>query len=330
VWILFAINRWFDGGPPSHVTAALLVTATILTQLFSNAHTMATLVRVYEDGEAARRFSFYTRWLPILCALITIPGLFVPGMAGVFLKLYLVFLLPHHTLQVYGISLIYCYKRGYVLNDREKHVFKAFMLATAWFPILRQSAYASWGAGRVFMYQPIPFWGPIPEWIPQAALLALIASGSLFAVIVLRKAITARQFLPLPAVLLIGTVVPYMMLGGRDSTLLWLYVTPLFHGSQYIIVSTAYYLKSHGLPEGITPQHIFSMLGRARALRYLGLLVLGGSFIYVGIPRLLEELGVPFTVSAGVILAVFNFHHFLTDRAVWRLRDPAVRRTLIA
>jgi len=330
VWILFGLHRWFDDvAHPHAVTVGLFVSAALLTQLFSNAHTMATLVRVYRDADTARRFAFCTRWLPLLCAAVGVAGITVPGMAPVLLKLYLVFLLPHHTMQVYGISLIYAYKRGYLLGDLEKRVVKSFLALIAIYPLLRQFTYPDWGS-RVFMDQQIPFWGPLPIWLPTAGLALLLASAAGVLLVVVRKVVADRQLPPFPAAMLVATVVPYMLLGGRTSMLLWLYVTPLFHGSQYIVVSTAYYLKERGLPDGIAPAQIVRALAGPRALRYLGLLVLGGSFIYVGIPRALENMGISYTVSAGVILAVFNFHHFVTDRAVWRLRDPFVRRTLLA
>jgi hypothetical protein len=35
-------------------------------------------------------------------------------------------------------------------------------------------------------------------------------------------------------------------------------------------------------------------------------------------------------IVATIIQACVNFHHFVTDAAVWRLRDPVSRKVLIA
>ena len=49
-----------------------------------------------------------------------------------------------------------------------------------------------------------------------------------------------------------------------------------------------------------------------------------------GLPRIFAEMGFSYPVVFATIFCVFNFHHFLTDRAIWRLRDPKVRQTLVA
>jgi hypothetical protein len=109
-----------------------------------------------------------------------------------------------------------------------------------------------------------------------------------------------------------------------------MYGPPFFHGSQYIAVSLAYFLKERGLPEGAAPGAVAKLFWKPSTFQYMGLIMLTGVFIYVGIPHFFSQLGFDFSLVAGVCLAVFNFHHFATDAAIWRLRDPKCRKILLA
>jgi hypothetical protein len=48
------------------------------------------------------------------------------------------------------------------------------------------------------------------------------------------------------------------------------------------------------------------------------------------LPGLLQDFGFDYKVAFATIFCVINFHHFLIDAAIWRLRDPRVRNLLIA
>jgi hypothetical protein len=48
------------------------------------------------------------------------------------------------------------------------------------------------------------------------------------------------------------------------------------------------------------------------------------------VPHFLETFGIKFVIAATCIQACLNFHHFVTDAAIWRLRDPKARKILLA
>ena len=329
VWILAAIHYGFlRSNEAAAGLATLAVVVTVLTHLFSNSHTAATLVRAYQLPER-RQLAFYTRTAALGCAAIGVLGLFVPGMPAVLLKIYVLWVIQHYTAQTYGIALIYCYKRGYTFQSVEKRIFWLVMYATAAYAILRQFVYPEWGSQR-FLFQQVPFWGPLPEWTAHAALLCFAASAVAFTLVIARKGWRDGHWFPLPALFVTATGIAIHFVVGATSQMLWLYVPALYHGSQYIVVTTSFQLKDHGLPPDVPPSQIARLLGHGVGLRYLGLLVLIGAFIYIGLPRILEEVGASYTAAMASVFAVFNFHHFLTDGAIWRLRDPRVRRILVA
>jgi len=42
------------------------------------------------------------------------------------------------------------------------------------------------------------------------------------------------------------------------------------------------------------------------------------------------QIGFPFAMMGGLVLACVNYHHFITDAAIWRLKDPRCRKILLA
>jgi hypothetical protein len=329
VWVFSALNYGLlRDQSTTDSLGALALFVTVLTHLFSNSHTAATLVRAYQMPER-KQLSFYTQTAAVACAALGVVALFVEGLPAVLLKIYLLWVIQHYTAQTYGIALIYCYKRGYFLNAVEKRTFWLLMYSTAAYAILRQFVYIDWGSQR-FLYHQVPFWGPLPVWTAQAAKLAFGASAVAFTALIARKAWVEGQWFPFPALFVTVTGVAIHFVVGSASQLLWLWVPALYHGSQYIVVTTAFWLKERGLPPDVPPNQIAHLVLRDSGLRYLGLLLVMGAFIYVGLPRILEELGVAYTTALASVFAVFNIHHFLTDGAIWRLRDPRIRKILLA
>jgi hypothetical protein len=327
-WLLFALH-YFVLGPNSgsSTVQTFVVIAALGTLLFSETHTVATLVRAYDKDSIREKFSLYTHWAAIICASLTLAGLFCKPLLPIFAKIYLLIVSQHFTAQTYGLVLLYCYKRQYPLSIWEKRLMSLLMQATMWFAVLRQCTYREW-SGDIFLGQTLPFWGPLPEWIFLLAQAVLVAAGVAVAFMVLVKAIAEKQYLPLPSAMLLLSGVLIFVFGKQATGILWLYVPAFFHGSQYIVVSTSYYLKEQGLPENVPTSKIASLLGQKRALRYLGFLILAGTFVYIGLPRILEQFGFNYQVAFAAIFTTVNFHHVLIDRVIWKMRDADVRRLL--
>jgi hypothetical protein len=234
----------------------------------------------------------------------------------------------HYASQSFGISLIYCYKRGYMLTKNEREVFRWMIFALAGFVITRILCLKQFSPTE-FYGVTLPFWG-LPEEIHYAAKYIFLTLTLLFAGIIIRKFIKEKKLIPLPALMLVLSVASIGLSEGFANSLWWFYGAPFFHGSQYCAVSLAYYLKEKGLPEGANPHHIAAMFMTPSAMKWYGLVLLSGCFIYVGIPKFCENFGFQMVMVATVIQACINFHHFVTDAAIWRLRDPKCRQILLA
>ncbi len=136
--------------------------------------------------------------------------------------------------------------------------------------------------------------------------------------------------LPVPAILLISTVAALGLSRDMSNSIMWFYVPGFYHGSQYLAVCIAYYLKERGMPEGMDTWQIGRQMLRWPAFRYIGTVILTGCFFYVGIPHFFSQLGWDYMMVGGLVLGVVNYHHFITDAAIWRLRDKRCREILLA
>ena len=336
VWLLIGLNYIFLGwtvpldvasGP--YLSRYLLIAVLLGQHFFADAHTAATYMRIYPTDEARAKFEFFTKYLPLALVPVFFYGVLAPGGAGDLVYLYLITVFWHYAAQSFGISLIYCYKRGYMLTPKEREIYRWFIYTMIVFIFARMLTFRMYSPSNFYGIK-CPFWGPLPLWIFQISEIAFIVMSLWFAGVIVTKAVRERKLPPYPAVLLIATVALIGFSDGILSALCWMYGPPFFHGSQYIAVSLAYYLKERGLPEGAPPGAVAKLFWKPSAFQYVGLIIVSGVFIYVGIPHVFQQLGFDFAMVAGVCLAVFNFHHFATDAAIWRLRDPKCRRILLA
>lgn len=311
------------------MSRALLIAVLLGQHVFADSHTAATYMRIYPGEENRHKFEFFTKYLPLALVPLFFYGLIAPGGAGDLIYLYLLLVFWHYAAQSFGISLIYCYKRGYMFKPWERESYRWFIYTMNIFIFARMLTFRQYSPTNFFGVR-CPFWGPLPTWIFQISQAIFAIASVVFLVVLLKKLVREKALPPYPAVLLIATVALIGFSQGTLNSLCWLYGPAFFHGSQYIAVSMAYYLKERGLPEGAAPSAVTALFWKSSTFEYIGLIVLSGVFIYVGIPHFFQQIGFDFALVAAVCLAVFNFHHFATDAAIWRLRDPHQRRILLA
>lgn len=332
LWVFFAFHYFVLGGHLSGAPAAqgLYVMVAVLTHVFADAHIVATGWRLAHAPKSQESFLFYTRIWPTICLGLFAAGILHPAVTPILVKLSLFWVIQHFMAQSYGIALIYCYKRGYILSAFEKSVFHTVMNLTAAYAILRQLVYPAWGE-RTVVFTKVPFWGPLPEWTMVVCSGALIGAGALLVLLLVRKAMVQRQVMPLPAIAVALTGVLIHVWGSDLAPTVWIYAPIFYHGSQYLAISLAWDLKSKGLPEGVPTSRIASVAFGPAGLRYMALVVGAGIVLYVGVPRILEEAGIAtYTLGIATAYGALNFFHFLTDRYIWRLRDPSIRERLLA
>lgn len=328
LWLMYLANLLFASRLPV-ANGPLVLLAVAGTHILSETHTAATLERLHQSEPTRKALSKFGVIASVVCFLLAAASLVTPGLPAIFAKIYLIWIVQHFMAQSYGIALIYCYKRNYIMNVWEKRIFKLVIDATIAYGILKQFTFKEWSVDK-FIGQTLPFWGPLPEPIFAVADWTLKIAVVAFVAMMVRKFIVERKIFPLPAALVTVSGIAIFTLPKSVTTSLWVYVPAFYHGSQYLVVSTSYFLKERGLPENVSPAQIGQLLFKPTTLKYFATLFVIGVFIYGGIPGLLQDFGFDYKIAFATIFCVINFHHFLIDAAIWRLRDPRVRKLLIA
>jgi hypothetical protein len=335
VLVFVAFNVfWFNWQVPARITdtASFVVLASMYLgqHLFADAHNTATYLRLWGSGADRERFKFHRTWLVWFCVGVFAFGLAVPKFVGFLVFAYLLTVFWHYAAQAFGMSLIYCYKRGYRLRPGEKLIFKSFVLSMAAFVVVRILT--------IDLYRPVTFFGvdlpkfkSLPYLLFEIATAAVIVLGGAFAVVLARAWLQGRGFMPWPALMVVATVGVLGLSSGQTNHLLWLYVQAFFHGSQYIAVTLSYRLKEDGLGEGVTTRQIARIAFGTRGRYLMAWAVVTGGFFYIVVPFFFGiQLGFDWALVAGLVLGCVNLHHFITDAAIWRLRDSRCREILMA
>ncbi len=312
-------------------TASLvLLTCLFLSQhLFADSHNTATYLRLWGSSIDRERFEFHRTWLVYITLALFAAGLIWPVVVSYLVFAYLLTVFWHYAAQAFGMALIYCYKRGYRLSVIEKRIFKGFILCMSGMVILRMLSLAEYRPINFFGV-PIPGWPVLPEFLYHLsmAITAVLMVG--FVGVIVRKLVIEGKMMPLPSIAIVATVALLGLSSASANSMLWFYVPGFFHGSQYIAVSLAYRLKEEGLGENVSNRQIAKVVTGPRGRKYLGLVIVLGGFFYIVIPYFFGQLGFSYAIVAGLTLACINFHHFITDAAIWRMRDQRCREILIA
>lgn len=292
-------------------------------------HNCATFVRLYETKEIRDGLPWITKAGPFLIAGALFVSL-APTLMGVLAKIYLLFVAQHFTAQTYGIALIYCFKRGYQMSNNDKSLLKWLLRSTMFVAVVRQLSLMEYSKTSIFGVAAYD-WFIMPDQTNYFSMFIFVGVAIAFCYNVMRKAVLQKQVIPIPVALLLATTIAIFIAGADMLGQMWLFVPAFFHASQYLVVTTSYNLKRQGLPEGVPMKEIATQLGSRTNIEYWSLLFFISLFLYAALPILITKLtGYPFGYAFGMVFVVINLHHFISDHAIWRLRDPKIRNLLIA
>jgi hypothetical protein len=310
----------------AQVTQWLYILGPLVSYVFGDPHTAATYYRIYSTAEARERWYRVGFIGGAVFIGVALYGLTHLETGPIFAKVYIIWVMQHWMSQIYGIGLIYFYRTKYPLDGVTKKLYWLVLHLTGLVVVLQvclpESAHA-------FFLVPLPFWGPIPRWIYDTASYAFFVSAGALLISLAYKLLRYRVWPPLPAVVLTLTGVCIQLPHISVLNATKIYSLGFFHGAQYLIVSAAVYLKETA-PAGYPVDKIGRRLWQATGIAYWSKMIVGGILIYTIVPKAIQDFTrIPISQSFPIIFGAVNFHHFIVDGTIWKLRKSHIKKVIL-
>ncbi len=284
-------------------------------------HVVATYTRLVFDVDSFRENKFLVVWLPIIVAGCTVAAVYAVG-PWILATTYLYWQWFHYMRQSYGISRIYQRKAKLAgpFNDYLEY-------AVIYLPATWGILYRSYQATPYFLGLELRV-VPVPAWVVQAAALLTLAALAVWAATKIKALLehrldVAHTLFQATHVLVFWTA----YLGIKDINFGWLVIN-IWHNAQYVIFVWMY--NNNRFKNGVDARHKFlSTISQTKnAFWYFLICVLLSTFIYKSIDRVLSYFTISTLTWAVIVYQVINFHHYVVDGVVWKIRQKPVQKTL--
>lgn len=279
-------------------------------------HVVSTYTRLAFDQESFQSHKFLIFGLPLL----VIGAVFALGYGigiWVITSIYLYWQWFHYTRQSWGVSQVYRRKSNGLVTDSELSGKLTFYLLPLWGILYRSNQ-----APETFLTLELKVI-PVPDL--AVTIVGICAIISVTGWMVSRYLQWKQGRLPLAhsTYMLSHFVifyVAYIMID--DITYGWLVVN-IWHNAQYIVF--VWLFNNNRFHEKVDNKakflSIISM--RKNRWRYVGVCFGLSTIIYISVSSLVASL-----TAMIIIYQSINFHHYIVDSIIWKVRKPAIQKTL--
>lgn len=289
-------------------------------------HVVATYTRLAFDRESFREHRNLILYLPWAVAAGVLAIALTAGL-WLLVSVYLYWQWFHYARQSEGIS------KAYAGRSRDKDSGDPRLARLAFYAvpvagILNVSARAP----DQFLFLPVRTL-PVPAWLAAAALLAAAVACTAWLVQQLRAWLRGRLAAPYFAYMLSHfAVFSVAYVGLAELNHGWLAVN-MWHNAQYILF--VWLFNNRRFNGSVDPARVFlsTISQNGRFALYIGVCLALSTVAYLllqrfGVDSLGNALGVPAAVAAVIIYQTLNFHHYVVDALIWKLRKPTLRSRL--
>ncbi|MEO1747462.1 MAG: hypothetical protein AAFR27_02385, partial [Pseudomonadota bacterium] len=284
-------------------------------------HVISTYTRICFDKSSFREHRFLVIGLLPMVVVATVAIAWLVGIWAI-VTIYFYWQWWHYSRQSWGISKAYRAKdRGAYYEDGwlDQAVFYAIPI----FGILSRSAEQH----ETFIFMEL--WSlPVPQ--PVTDMSGYIA-GALMVYWLLqrvRAAYLGRLAIVHTLYMLTHFAIFYLgYIATSDITFGWLMIN-IWHNAQYILFVWLYNNKR--FKDGVDPDAAFlSYISQnGRLLSYLGACMFITLAIYFVLLQGIDKLLFAGISTTIVLYQIVNFHHYIVDSYIWKLRRPATRNNL--
>lgn len=316
---LALMSGWLVVSNPRLFTAIFVLNGWLL----GYHHVISTYTRLAFDRQSFTDHRFLIIWLPLIVLACVILACFTLGV-WVLTSAYLYWQWWHYTRQSYGVSRIYARRAGLPVKDR-------WMSLTIYAVPFWGVLYRSYQSPQEYLFSQVKV-VPVPFWLVTVA-------GALSLIVVARW--LSQQLkawfegrLPIAHSLYVAShltvfTVGYILISDINHG--WL-VLNIWHNCQYIL--TVWMFNNNRFKNEIHPRHRFlSYLSRrSNVAPYFAICLAISTLVYA---LLAAALSLPSPIAAATSLPLFaiayqtiNFHHYLVDAVIWKVRKKVLRQNL--
>ena len=284
-------------------------------------HVVATFTRLAFDRASLREFRFIVFVLPLIVFATTFTVAWSVGV-WVISSVYLYWQWFHYTRQSWGISRVYSGKSGGLVTESPLFSALCFYLVPTW-GIL----YRSWQAPETFLSVELHVI-PIPELLVDVVGFAAVMSLLVWSY---RRFQAWRQgLLPLAHTLYMLShftifIVGYIVI--EDLTYGWLVIN-IWHNAQYVMF--VWLFNTNRYKSGVDKKAPFlSEISQPQNVgRYLFVCLAISTMVYVTAAFATSQQMIASMPLAIFIYQTLNFHHYIVDSLIWKVRKPRMQKTM--
>ena len=314
---LALLTGWLSVANPALFPLLLILNVWIL----GYHHVIATFTRLVFDVESLRQHKFLGTWLPVIVAVAVVLAVLSVG-PWLLATTYLYWQWFHYTRQSYGISRIY-YRKGNPALAGNNLLEQAAVYAVPTLGIL----YRSWQHPPKFLGVELKV-VPVPFWLVRAAAIAsvvIVVAWAINQVLAYRKGEVKPAYTLFMLSHLGVFFTAYILIDEINYGWLCLNV---WHNTQYVMLVWVY--NNNRFRDGVDPRHKFlsTISQRQNVLIYYAVCLGISTIIYAAFAKMLGVFSVTALPLALMFYHTINYHHYIVDGIIWKLRQKSVGRTL--
>jgi hypothetical protein len=289
-------------------------------------HVVSTYTRLAFDRESFREH----RWLILYLPWAVAAGVLAIALAAglwLLVAIYLYWQWFHYARQSEGIA------KAYAGRSAGKDIGNAHLARVAFYSVpVAGILDVSARAPGTFLMMPVRTI-PVPAWLATAALVVsaiAVCAWLLYQVRAWHRGRFAGPYVAYVTSHFVVFAVAYI--GLREISYGWLAVN-MWHNAQYILF--VWLFNNRRFDGAVDPKRTFisTISQTGRFPLYIGVCLTLSTVTYVlidrlGVDALGNALGISAAVAAVVIYQTINFHHYVVDALIWKLRKPALRSKL--
>jgi hypothetical protein len=283
-------------------------------------HVIATYTRLSFDSESFARYKPLLTWLP----LAVVAGVLVLALgvgAWTLPTVYLYWQWWHYTRQSYGVAQMYRLKTPQSKDSGWE------MKAALYFLPLAGILYRSYQDPGEFLNMELRV---IPVPLVAVQIVGAAAAVSLGWWVVKQFRAWRAGELPLAYNLYMLSHVAVFGIGYLAISHIdygWLTIN-IWHNSQYILVVWLY--NRNRFKTGVSAEHRWlSTLSQSKNIkRYFGMTLLLTIGVYLGLNGVFIALPATTLPLALIVYQTVNFHHYIVDSVIWKVRKPQMRQNM--